>query len=494
MQIGRFAFVVSASIAAMLASSCPVRGEVRVAGIFGSHMILPREQVLPVWGWATAGETIEVEFADQKRTTSAAADGSWRIELDRLAASSEPRTMKVAGSKSEHPVVFDDLLVGEVWLASGQSNMATSAGPEGAEADTPLVRFAAVESFYPGSRATDVKKPCRWRDARRESAASCSGTALWFARRVQSELHVPVGVVVSAAGGSRAEHWTRRDLLERTPGPDAYVRKILAEAERLRGKPPSESDRGKPPQFIPGTQEWVDARLGGRYNGMIAPLSPFPFRGVLWYQGEDNAGDYEAYEPLLKAMIADWRATWNRELPFLIVQLPAYLRQRRADGTEWAAMREVQAKLARTVPRCGLAVTLDNADPDQLHPRNKRAVGTRLGDVALRTVYDRDSVPPLPEFEAMTVDGARAIVRFRNPGDGLDARGAKSLTGFRLAGVDRRFVAADAQLVDDRVIVSSPSVSEPIAVRYAWTDAPAVSLFDRRGVPIAPFRTDDWRP
>lgn len=494
MRAVRRILVLLLPLAASIALRQSAWGEVRVAGLFGSHMVLPREQVLPVWGWAEAGETIEIEFAGQKRTATAADDGAWRVDLEPLSASAEPRSMKVTGSKTDRPLLFDDLLVGEVWLASGQSNMATSAGPEAAEADTPLVRFTAVDSYYPGRPAADVKQACRWRAAGRDSAPSCSGTALWFARRVQAELDVPVGVVVGAAGGSRAEHWTRREVLERTSGPDAYVKKILAEAERLRGKPPAEADRNKLPQFIPGTPEWVDARLGGRYNGMIAPLAPFPFRGVLWYQGEDNAGDFDAYESLLTAMIADWRATWRRELPFLIVQLPAYLRQRRADGTDWAAMREVQERIACNVPRCGLAVTFDNNDPDQLHPRNKRTVGTRLADVALRTVYNRDSVPHSPEFAAMTVDGGRATLRFRNLGEGLDTRDAKTLTGFQIAGADRRFVAAEAQLVANQVIVSSIEVAQPVAVRYAWTDAPAVSLFDRRGVPIAPFRTDDWKP
>jgi sialate O-acetylesterase len=467
-------------------------GEVRLAGVFGSRMVVPRDVEMPVWGWAAAGERVDVEFAGQKRSTTADTAGAWRVDFAPSPASSSPQELRVTGSQSSRPLVLGELLIGDVWLAGGQSNMATGAGPEGAEADTPLVRFAAVESYYPGRRADDIKAPCRWRDAGRESAPSCSGTALWFARRVQAELNVPVGIVVSAAGGSRAEHWTRRELLERTAGPDAYVKKILAEAEKVRGKPPADKDAGKPPQFIVGSPEWVDARLGGRFNGMIAPLAPFPFRGVLWYQGEDNAGDSESYQALLTSMIGDWRATWKRELPFLLVQLPAYNHQRQSAGTVWAAMREVQAKIAREVPHCGLAVTLDNTDPDQLHPKNKRTAGTRLGDVALRQVYGRTDVAAASEFDSATFANGRARLRFRDGGSAIVSRTGESLTGFQIAGDDRRFVAAEARLVDGEVVVSAATVTQPVAVRYAWVNAPQLSLFNQTGTPVAPFRTDEW--
>lgn len=493
-SIRRHVPAVAAGISIVVGVVPVALAEVRLAGVFGSRMVLPRDVDLPVWGWAAAGERIDVEFAGQKRTTTASSTGGWRVDFAPLPATSTPQEMHVRGAQATRPIVLSELLIGEVWLAGGQSNMATGAGPEGAEADTPLVRFAAVESYYPGHPSDDLKTPCRWRDAGSESAPSCSGTALWFARRLHAELKIPIGVVVSAAGGSRAEHWTRRSLLERTPGPDAYVTKILAEAEKASGKPLSTKDAGKLPQFIVGTSEWVDARLGGRFNGMIVPLAPFPFRGVLWYQGEDNAGDFESYQPLLTAMIGDWRATWNRELPFLIVQLPAYNHQRQPHGTVWAAMREVQSKIAAQVPACGLAITLDNADPDQLHPKNKRTVGTRLGDLALRQVYDRPEIAAAPEFATATFADNRATIRFRNLESGLVSRTGDVLAGFQIAGDDRKFVTAEARLVDGEVTVSSPTVAQPRAVRYAWTNAPQVSLFNRQGTPVPPFRTDDWQP
>jgi len=470
------------------------RGEVRTANVYGDQMVLPREVPIPVWGWAEVGESVEVAFDKQRKSATADSQGKWSLALDPLSASSRSRELKITGSKTASPVVFRDVLVGEVWLASGQSNMATGAGTEAADADTPLVRFTAVESAYPGSPAADLKSRCRWRNGSATTAPSCSGTALWFARRLQAELGVPVGVIISAVGGSRAEHWTRREILEKTAGPDAYVAKILAEAKKAQAKPASADSVGKIPGHIVGTQEWIDGRLGGRFNGMIAPLAPFPFRGVLWYQGEDNAGDFAAYAALLPAMIADWRAIWKRDLPFLIVQLPAYNHQRQPDGTTWAAMREKQAQIAREVPGCGLAVTFDNVDPDQLHPKNKRIVGDRLAAVALRQIYLRSEFPVTPRFDSMTVAGKTIRLRFRDVGEGLVSRTGDKLKGFAIAGSDRRFIAAEARLEGNEVIVSSDDVKEPVAIRYAWVNVPAVSLEDRSGSPLAPFRTDDWKP
>lgn len=492
--LARFASCYGVVLLLLLTTINAVRGEIRVANVFGDQMVLPRDVSVPVWGWAEAGESIAVIFDEQRKSTIADSQGKWSLALNPLSASIKSRSLKITGSKSTSAVEFNDVLVGEVWLASGQSNMATGAGPEAAAADTPLVRFAAVESFYPGAPAADLKSRCRWRNGGMESAPSCSGTALWFARRLQAELGVPVGVVISAVGGSRAEHWTRREILEKTVGPDAYVAKILDQAKKAQAKPAPPESVGKFPGHIVGTQEWIDGRLGGRYNGMIAPLAPFPFRGVAWYQGEDNAGDFAAYAALLPAMIADWRTLWNRELPFLIVQLPAYNHQRQPDGTTWAAMREVQAQIARKVPGCGLAVTLDNVDPDQLHPKNKRTVGERLAAVALRQVYGRDAIPTVPRFDSMTITGGTIRLRFRDVGDGLISRTGDQLKGFAVAGSDQRFIAAEARLEGNEVIVSSEDVQTPLAVRYAWVNAPLVSLYDRAGTPLAPFRTDDWKP
>ncbi|MFM8275361.1 MAG: sialate O-acetylesterase, partial [Gemmata sp.] len=202
-----------------LASIAPkARGDVSIAHVFNDHMVLPRDVALPVWGRAAAGEKVTVEFGGQKKSATAGGNGSWLVTLDALPAATEPKELTVSGSKTDRPILLRDVLVGDVWLAGGQSNMATGAGAAGAEADTPLVRFTAVETYYPGTRPADLKGRCRWRAADAASAGSCSGTALYFARQVQAKLGVPVGLVVSAAGGSRAEAWTRRATLDAGDG------------------------------------------------------------------------------------------------------------------------------------------------------------------------------------------------------------------------------------------------------------------------------------
>lgn len=471
--------------------AAPAHGEIKVANIFNDRMVLPREMPVPVWGKAEAGEAVTVEFAGQKKTANANREGAWSVTLDPLAASAESRSLTVSGAKTPAPVIFKEILVGEVWLGSGQSNMAMSAGPEGAEADTPTVRFTFVESFYPGARAPDLKSRCKWRDASAKTAPSCSGVGLWFARRLQAELGVPVGIIVSAAGGTRAEAWTRQDVIAKVSGPGSYREKMLREVEKVKASPPPANTQ--PASSIIGTEDWMHARLGGRFNGMIAPLAPFAVRGVIWYQGEDNAREHAAYANLLPAMIADWRSTWGRELPFFIVQLPAYNAERKPDGTDWAAMREVQERIAKTMPSCGLAVTLDNTDPDQLHPKNKRAVGTRLGLLALRQIYKRDVVASGPLFVSMKIADGTALIRFRELGGSLVSKTGDSLTGFTVAGANHRFVRADARIEADTVFVSAAGVKEPAAVRYAWVNAPETSLVSKAGLPAAPFRTDDWK-
>lgn len=466
--------------------------EVHVANIFNDAMVMPRDMPVPIWGTADAGEAITVSFAGATQSTTATADGSWLVHLDALAASSEPRSLTCTGSKSSRPIEFKDVLVGEVWLASGQSNMATSGGLPAGEADTPLVRIGGVESEYSSEALRDLGSRCRWRIGSSKDAPGCSGTALYFARGLQAELKIPVGVIVSAVGGSRIEAWLRRDALDKAMPHCAYRDEMLKKVEAAKTHPTSNPEN-KPAAFVVGTPEWAAARLGGRFNAMIAPLTRFPVRGVIWYQGEDNARQCQEYEKLLPTMIADLRSLWKRQMPFLIVQLPAYNADNKPDGTMWAAMREVQEKVARNTPDCGYAVVLDNKDPQELHPKNKPAVGDRLARLALHQVYGcRTVVANGPVFDAMKIKGSQAVVSFKEDGNALVSTSGGKLTGFQIAGADKKFVTADAKLEGGKVIVSSAEVAEPLAVRYAWINVPAVSLANKAGLPAAPFRTDNW--
>lgn len=476
------------------------RAAVAFANVFNTRMVLPRDVPVPVWGTALPGETVTVSFAGQAKTATTTPAGKWSVTFDPLTASSTSRDLTVNGNQTASPAVLTDVLVGEVWLVSGQSNSTATAGTEGAVIDTPTVRFATVESYYPVETPADLKSRCNWRKADTTSAGSCPAVGLWFARRIQADLGIPVGIIVSGQGGTRIEAWTRRAVLDATDVPGSYMQDVLQTVAEYQASPPPPTDPPTAPNLIPGTPEWMWQRLGGRYKGMIAPLAPFAVRGIIWYQGEDNASDHAHYATLLPAMITDWRATWNREIPFLIVQLPAYNANGQPNGTTWAAMREVQEHVSRSVPNCGLAVTLDNTDPDQLHPNNKRTVGERLGLLALKDIYQLPVIARGPVFDSMVVTAGvngnpgTARIHFRELADGLVSKTGSSLTGFTIAGPDKLFQSASAVIDGNSVIVSATGLTQPSAVRYAWVNAPQTSLTNSAALPAAPFRTDNPYP
>jgi sialate O-acetylesterase len=477
--------------AAVLAAcvAAPAAADLELANAFGDHMVLQRGVPVPVWGRAEPGEEVTVEFAGQRKTATAAADGRWKAVLDALEVSAEPRELGVRGAKAAKAAVLKDVLVGDVWLCGGQSNMVQSAGPDAAAEDTPLIRFMAVESFTPDEPAADVKSRCRWRAADAKSAPSCSGSALWFARRVQQDEKIPIGLAISCTGGSAIEQWIRREALEKAPGAKRHLDYVADLKRKFEASPPP-ADKEVPHGGWPGSPRWIDGHVSGRFNGMIAPLAPLALKGVLWYQGEQNASRSADYATLLPALIADWRATFGQDLPFLIVQLPSYAVEKKPEGTKWAAMREVQEQVAREVPKCGVAITCDNNDPDQLHPKNKKTVGERLGLVALKQVYGRDVVASGPLFDRLEVAGGKARIHFKELGGGLVSKTGDALGGFQVAGADGTFVAADATIDGDTVVVSAAGVAEPKAVRYAWINVPTMSLWSQAGLPAAPFRTD----
>jgi sialate O-acetylesterase len=477
------------AVALAILASRAMAGELHVANVFGDHMVLQRGAPVPVWGRGDAGEEVTVEFAGQRKVVTAAADGAWKATLDPLEASAEPRKLVIRGSKSEKPVALEDVLVGDVWLCGGQSNMAQSAGADAAAEDTPLIRFAAVESFTPGEPAPDIKSRCRWRPADAKSAPSCSGSALWFARRVQKELGIPIGLVISCTGGSAIEQWMGLAALERAPGAKRHLDYVASLVKKFETAPPPAGAEVPHGGWL-GSPQWVHGHRSGRFNGMIAPLAPLAVKGALWYQGEQNASRSADYATMLPALIADWRATFAQDFPFLIVQLPAYAAEKKPEGTNWAAMREVQERVAREVPGCGVAITCDNPDPDQLHPKNKKTVGTRLGLVALKQVYGRDVAASGPVFDRMEIAGAAARIHFKELGGGLVSKAGDTLGGFQIAGSDGKFVAADAKIDGDTVVVSAAGVTEPKAVRYAWINVPTMSLWSQAGLPAVPFRTD----
>lgn len=491
---------------AIAATAAP---DVKLAAIFADHMVLQRDCSVPVWGTAEPDTSITVFFAGQEKTAQADQEGNWRLRLDPMPAERKSRVLEVlAGSARDAALSVRDVLVGDVWLCSGQSNMAMgvnrckNAEQEIAAADFPMIRH--------NKGAWVVCSP--------ETVAGFSGTAYFFGRHLYRHLQVPIGLVNRSVGGTPIEFWTpAQDLLELPYAKGLYERYNTPEmqqayaaaqplraeyrkqvkawrAERKAGntsaKPP------KPPRVgnLTRTEELEMGiyRAGGPgclYRRHIEPLEGVAIRGIIWYQGERNTktglGAF-MYRKLLPLMIHSWRKNWNRDdLPFLYVQLPNYR------SKTWPVMRESMLKTL-AVPHTGMAVVIDAGETTNIHPGDKQTVGERLGLAARHVAYGEDLVYSGPLFGRMTVEGSQAVLIFRHTGTGLVAAGDGPLRGFRVAGKDRKWHPAEAAIRDDTVVVASDKVASPVAVRYAWDADPACTLYNREGLPASPFRTDTW--
>ncbi len=482
--------------------------EVMLASPFTDHTVLQRNLPVPVWGQGTAGEKITVTFHDQRLQTTAAADGRWSVNLSPMPAEARGAELSVVG---QNAIVLHDVVVGEVWLASGQSNMewplnlARNGKEEVASATFPLIRHLRIEHSPADSPATTAKTS-GWQPATPETAGSFTAVGYFFAKALAAKLKVPVGIIHSSWGGTPIESWIAEPILRTTkawprfnaewqaalkvfpekqaahPALDAAWRKA-DEASRTRGK------LNRLPWPHPPVGPGTAYAPGGLFNGMIAPLVPYAIRGTIWYQGESNVGRAGEYAELFPAMIRDWRKTWGEgDFPFLYVQLPNYA-DGNADGRNWAELREAQ-NAALKLPAVGVAVTIDVGEAGNLHPTNKQPVGERLAAAAEAGVYQLPVEGSGPTFESATREGHAMRVNFTHAKNSFTRQ--NSVPGFELAGADRIFHAANASIEGETIIVSSAKVPEPIAVRYAWSNSPDVSLYNGAQLPAAPFRSDDW--
>jgi len=493
----------------------PAAADVKLPGLFGDHMVVQRDATLPVWGWAEPGEKVTVDLAGQSKTATADADGKWSVKLDAVKAGG-PHVLKVEGNNR---IEIADVLVGEVWLCSGQSNMAMSVGgclnreAEVAAANLPQIRMMTV-SRVPAETPQD---DCRgdWKVCSPETVAGFSATAYFFGRTLHRELDVPVGLINSSWGGTPVQAWTalknQQALRELKPLLDEWKKNIAAyDPEAAKQKHQEQLARweqrakqakaaGKPVPRKPAAPS--DPRLNSHrpanlYNGMIAPLVPYAIRGAIWYQGEANAGRYNAslYGLQLSTMIANWRDVWGQgDFPFLWVQLPNFRapQQQPVQTDGWVIVQEEMLKTL-AVPNTGMAVTIDIGEADNIHPKNKQDVGKRLAIWALGMTYGEDVVRCGPLYNSMAKRDGRIEITLDCVGSGLVAQGGGPLRGFAIAGEDKQFVWAEAKIEGDKVVVSSPQVKAPVAVRYAWASNPDCNLYNRAGLPASPFRTDDW--
>ncbi|MCX8092423.1 MAG: sialate O-acetylesterase [Verrucomicrobiae bacterium] len=474
--------------------------------VFSDNMVLQQELPLTVWGWADDGERVTVKFRGQSVST-VARNLKWSVTLKPLRAGG-PDILTVASRT--RTLTFTNVLVGEVWLCSGQSNMqwpmqrAFNPAADIATATNPLLRLFQV----PRAKATApvVRLNAAWQISSPEAVQNFSAVAYYFGRDLHAARRVPIGLIESDWGGSPVEVWMSREALEIN---EQHWREVLLNGERnwkryeetltehrlekaLAERAGQKFDKPEP------RAPWRPTEL---YNGMIAPLIPFALRGAIWYQGEANAGRAEQYRRLFPDLIRNWRRDWGHDFTFLAVQLAPWDKNRKRsleeitaqpEESDWAELREAQLLATKLLPNVGLAVITDVGDKDDIHPTRKQPVGARLALAARALAYRERITWSGPIYRDMKIVGDKIILRFDHVGKGLEARDGP-LTGFAICGEDRKFVWANAEILpDNTVAVSSPQVPKPVAVRYGWADFPVVNLWNKDGLPASPFRTDDF--
>ena len=475
--------------------------------IFSDHLVLQREMAIPVWGTAAPGAEVTANLAGQSAVAKAGDDGYWKLELPKLTAGG-PYQLEISTRTAKR--LYQDVLVGEVWLCSGQSNMdftlakTTKHSFAGvadwekvvAAADHPQLRMftaAWVMNAFPQREV-----PGTWAVCTPATAGEFSAVAYYFGLGIQEELQVPVGLVTCAYGASTVESWIRQEALEPHPQFNELLQTFSKKCLAFRDTPKLFLDygsalekftTGKSPKNPDPYQDQHNPSV--LHNGMIAPVVPYAIRGAIWYQGESNMNTRKLYPDLQHTLIHDWRSLWgNPQLPFYFVQLaPHKVPQANPSGGQLPEMREAQAK-SLTIPHTGMVVTLDIGDETNVHPRNKLDVGKRLARLALTRTYHQPGESSGPLFREYSVQNGKIRVKFDHLGGGLVAKDGP-LRQFAIAGDDLKFVWAEAVIEGDHIIVSSPSISTPIHVRYAWAENPAgANLYNSAGLPAAPFRTD----
>ena len=453
--------------------------------IFGSSMVLQRNKPIAIWGWADAGEKITVQFNKQVKKTKAGKDGSWKIELNQEAAGG-PYQLIVAGKNT---ITFEDVLVGEVWICSGQSNMewsvknSDSAKREIRESDYPTIRHIKVPRTIAATPAKDITGGV-WQKADSTTTGDFTAVGYFFARKLFKELNVPIGLINTSWGGTMVETWTSREAFEKTEEfKDLFSTVPFADIQASADK------AGKPvsPNAYPTLL----------FNGMINPLIPFSIQGAIWYQGETNAGRAFQYRKAFPLMIQDWRQRFGQgDFPFYFVQLASFNASNgtSAKGSGWAELREAQMATL-SLPNTGMAVTMDIGESKDIHPRNKQDVGARLAAIALNNIYGVKMEFSGPLYQSSITDGNKIVVSFAHANNGLVIKDKYGyLKGFEVAGADKKFYYAKADVKNNQVIVYSDSVASPVAVRYGWADdMPEVNLYNKDGFPASPFRTDTWK-
>ena len=497
------------SLLALAASCLSAHADITLAPLFRHGAVLQQGKAVPVWGQAEPGEKVTVEFQGQKKEATAGTDGKWSVTLDPLSVSATGAELTATGKNT---LKVSDILVGEVWICSGQSNMAWNVkaakdfAQESAAANLPLIRHFKVE-LKPSEKPEDNLNG-EWAVCSPQTVGDFSATGYFFGRELYKVLNVPIGLINTSYGGTPVESWMSDAALKGNPAfATVFARwkqsladypallkvyeeravkwKTDREAAQKAGKPFTSRGPRKPDG--PGSRMMPSAL----FNAMVHPLIPYGTRGIIWYQGEANATRFPEYGALFQGMITQWRKDFaQQDVPFYFVQLANLERKVDTSNEQWAFQREAQAT-ALKLPHTGMAVTVDIGEPDNIHPKNKQEVGRRLALIALALTYEKGGEYAGPVFKSAQADGSAMKVSFDH------AKGLKMLDTpgtYELAGADQKFHPASAKVVGEELVVSSPSVAQPAAVRYGWKNNPSINLYNEAGLPAAPFRSDDWPP
>jgi sialate O-acetylesterase len=461
-------------LASAIVTAIPAAADVRLPKIFTDNMMLQRGLPVKVWGWADAGETVSVTLAGKVALTKADDQGQWKVALPAM----KPGDSLELTVKGKNQLSVKNILIGDLWVCSGQSNMEWSLGQclgaadDIKAADFPKIRRIKINRVQVAKPEADAPIEGPWQVCTPATAGAFTAVGFYFAREVQAKTNIPIGIIDSNWGGTRIEPW----IAPENPAADAQL----------------------------------NGGLSGIYNAMIHPLVPLPIKGALWYQGESNGEEGDTYYDKMKSLIGGWRKQWNQgDFPFYFVQLASFqaVSEDPAGGNGWAKLREAQTK-ALSIPKTGMAVITDTvplAERDDIHPKNKYDVGVRLARWALGRDYgQKQMVVSGPLYKQLKIEDGKVRLAFDHVGGGLmigkkegrtpavDDRAGK-LKRFAIAGADKKWFWADAVIVNNTVTVSSPEVKEPVAVRYAYQMNPdGANLYNRDGLPASPFRTDDW--
>ena len=499
--------------------------EVHLPAIFADHLVLQRDSAVPIWGTASPGEAVTVEFAAQKKKTIADRTGHWLLKLDPLKTNATPADLKI------NATILHDVLVGEVWLAGGQSNMAFdlnhahNATETLAQAEDFQLRFFTVKHTTSAEPQIDLEGT--WEATTPKTAKSFSAVAYFFARELRQTQKCPIAILHSSWGGTPIETWISLNAFLREPAltkPLQNWEKALEQYRKTQADPalvanyltalktwkkdavpPTPEPSNPDPMGMPSPSRRPQTP-GVSFNAMIAPLIPYAIRGALWYQGEANGSAGLEYRELLPRLIQDWRGRWGTEFPFLYVQLPINGRDAQPVAQAgWPWLREAQL-LTLKLPRTGMAIALDVGNPNDVHPTDKIDVGHRLALLARRDIYGEKLVASGPIFtdSGIGIVNGEIVLHFKETGSGLtpgqatwlapgmDPLPVDHLIGFFIAGENRKWVEAETKIEGNSIVVSSPEVPKPVAVRYGWANSPRCNLYNKEGLPASPFRTDTW--